>query len=238
MPGPAPTVAVLWDMDGVLVDSEPLLFEAERLTFAPYGIDLTLEQKKPFIGLGGHEIMAKMADAFGVDADSGDLGEAKLGHVVDLLGAVTGFAPTTALVRSLAARGIPMAVASGSSPEMIQTALTAVGLAEHLPTRVSVLEVERGKPAPDVFLAAADRLGVAPERCVVIEDAVPGVLAAKDAGMRCIAIPYVTDPWDDRFDVADLVVRGGMAAADPNALLDWITARSRRTAGATSLVRR
>lgn len=225
MPDPTPTVAVLWDMDGVLVDSEPLLFEAERLTFAPYGIDLTLEQKKPFIGLGGHEIMAKMADAFGVDADPAALGEAKLGHILDLLGAVTGFAPTTALVQNLAARGVPMAVASGSSPEMIHTALTAVGLADHLPTRVSVLEVEHGKPAPDVFLAAADRLDVAPEHCVVIEDAVPGVLAAKTAGMHCIAIPYVTDPWDDRFDVADLVIRGGMPTAEPDILLDWITSR-------------
>ncbi|WP_062205169.1 HAD family hydrolase [Demequina salsinemoris] len=215
-------IAVLWDMDGVLIDSEPLLFEAERLVFADHGVAITIEDKKPFIGLGGHEVMARMAEAFGVDADPAELGRAKLAHVVRLLGSVPGFAPTTALVRLLAARGVPMAVASGSSPEMIDTALTAVGLDDALPTRVSVLEVDHGKPEPDVFLEAASRLGVAPGRCVVVEDAVPGVLAGKQAGARVLAIPYVTDPWDERFEAADLVVRGGMDHADPDALLAWI----------------
>lgn len=132
------------------------------------------------------------------------------------------FEPTTTVVRALAAAGVPMAVASGSPAAAIDTSLHTVGLDELLPVRVSVDQVAAGKPAPDVFLAAAAQLGVPPEHCVVIEDAVPGVLAAKSAGMRCIAIPSVTEPLDPRFEQADLLVRDGMSAADATTLLGWL----------------
>lgn len=219
---PASPIAVLWDMDGVLIDSEPLLLEAERAVFADYGVDLTPEMKKPFIGLGGHEVMMRMAEAFGVSETTEKLNEAKGEHAHRLLPAVKTFPQTTRLLELLAADGIPMAVASGSSPEMIMVALLGTGLGKHIPERVSVLEVAQGKPAPDVFLEAARRLDVRPQDCIVIEDAVHGVMAARAAGMRSIAIPYVTAPWDDRFDAADLVVHGGMKAMDPYALHAWI----------------
>lgn len=217
-----PSVAVLWDMDGVLIDSEPLLYEAERLTFEEYGADFTLEDKKQFVGLGGHELMRLMAEFLEVDEDPEVLGEKKLVHVLNLLGAVEGYEPTTAMVKLLADQGVPMAVASGSSPTMIGIALTTVGLADYLPTRVAAVEVPRGKPAPDIFLEAAHRLGVDPANCVVVEDAVPGVKAAKEAGMRVIAIPYLTDPYDEQFDIADVVIPGGMKDANAEELVDWI----------------
>ncbi|KSU56332.1 HAD family hydrolase [Microbacterium enclense] len=215
-------IAVLWDMDGVLVDSEPVLFEAERLTFADYGIDLTPELKKPFIGMGGHEVMELMAHQFGVNADPRELTLQKFAHIVRLLPTVRPFPQAVQLVELLSAQGIPMAVASGSSNDLILTALTAIGVADLLAIRVSAFDVPQGKPAPDVFLEAAQRIGHAPESCVVIEDAVAGVLAAKSAGMRCIAIPYTRDPWDTRFEEADLVVREGMGTMKPRELLEWI----------------
>lgn len=79
-----------------------------------------------------------------------------------------------------------------------------------------------------MFLAAAARLGVRPEDCVVVEDAVPGVLGAKAAGMRCLAIPSVVDPLDPRFEQADLLVRDGMPGADAERLLAWVLDRSGR----------
>lgn len=221
MPAAAP-LAVLWDMDGVLIDSEPLLLEAERAVFAEYGVDVTPEMKKPFIGLGGHEVMMRMAGAFGVVETSERLNDAKFAHIYRLLPGVATFPQSARLLELLASEGIPMAVASGSSPEAIMVALVGTGLGKHIPERVSVLDVAKGKPAPDVFLEAARRLGVEPENCVVIEDAVPGILAAKAAGMRSIAIPYVIDPWDERFDAAELVIRGGMSAMDPELVRDWI----------------
>lgn len=224
-------VAVLWDLDGLLIDSERLFFEAERAVFADYGIQLTEAMKQPFIGLGGHEVMARMADAFGVSATVEALDEAKFAHIYRKLPGISPFPQTKRLLELLSAEGVPMAVASGASPEMIMVAMIGTGIGKHISERVSALEVARGKPAPDVFLEAARRLGVERERCVVIEDAVPGILAAKAAGMRCIAIPSVLDPWDARFKLADHVVRGGMPSVDPEGLKNWIlTPTSRATA--------
>lgn len=211
--------AVLWDMDGVLVDSEALLYEAERQLFAEHGIDLTPEFKAGFVGLGGSEVLAAMAAHFGVEPDLPVWTARKIELATALFPQLQPFAPTTTMVRELAAAGVPMAVASGSPMSAIESSLTAVGLADLLPVRVTVDDVATGKPAPDVFLAAAERLGVRPEDCVVVEDAVPGVLAAKAAGMFCVAIPSVIDPLDSRFEQADLLVRGGMSAVDPTELL-------------------
>lgn len=219
------TLAVLWDLDGVLVDSEPLLYEAERLMFAELGATLTPEAKRPFIGLGGTEVLARLGEVLGLEPDLPAWTARKIALYQGLLTTAPSFGPTSALVRALADRGVPMAVASGSPLVAIDAALTAVGLAHLIPVRVSVEEVAAGKPAPDVFLAAADRLGVRPEDCVVVEDAVPGVLGAKAAGMRCVAIPSVTDPLDPRFEAADLLVRGGMRDADAGDLLTWVLDR-------------
>ncbi|MCA0294878.1 MAG: HAD family phosphatase [Actinobacteria bacterium] len=218
-----PDLAVLWDLDGTLIDSEPLLFEAERAAVAVDGLELTPELKSRFVGLGGHEVLAAIADAFGVDADLDAWAARKSAAYLDLLDTVPPFAPTVELARRLAAAGVPMAVASGSPVWVIRRALVAIGLVEAIPVHVSVADVAAGKPAPDVFLEAAARLGVPPQRCVVVEDAVPGVLAAKAAGMRCIAIPYLHDPLDERFGAADLLVAGGMASADGGTLFDWLT---------------
>lgn len=220
-----PVGAVLWDMDGVLVDSESILFEAERVLLAEHGADLTPRTKAQFVGLGGTEVLARLADHFGIDADLPAWTARKIELATALFVDLQPFAPTTAMVRALAAAGVPMAVASGSPMTAIETSLATVGLAELLPVRVSVDQVGAGKPAPDVFLAAAERLGVAPERCVVVEDAVPGVLAAGAAGMRCIAIPSITDPLDPEFERADLLVRGGMSEADAGQLLAWLGVR-------------
>lgn len=128
-------------------------------------------------------------------------------------------------VELLAGDGVPMAVASGSSPEAIEAILTGTGLASHLPTVVSSDEVPHGKPAPDVFLEAARRLGAAAADCVVLEDAAPGAAAAHAAGMRCIAIPYVAAQADDPgFATAGLLLRGGQAEFTARAAYDWLVA--------------
>lgn len=220
-PAPQRAHAVLWDLDGVLADTEALLLEAERDAFAAYGAEVTTEFKRSFVGRGGTGVLAAMAEALGVDADLDDLARRKLDGYARRLPFLQGFPQTRAMVLLLAAAGVPQAVASGSPAEAIRAALHLVGLADVLTTVVSADEVAVGKPAPDVFLEAARRLGVAPAGCVVVEDAVPGVLAAAAAGMRCVAIPSVVDPLDPRFERADVVVRGGMPAVDPEALVGW-----------------
>jgi beta-phosphoglucomutase-like phosphatase (HAD superfamily) len=117
-----------------------------------------------------------------------------------------------------------MAVASGSSPEAITAVLSGTGLDSWFGTAVSADEVANGKPAPDVFLEAARRLGVSPGDCVVVEDAVPGAEAAHAAGMRCVAVPSVPAQADDpAFARAGLLVRGGQAEFTARAAYDWLT---------------
>lgn len=217
-----PARAVLWDLDGVLADTEALLLEAEQVAFAAYGVGITAEFKRSFVGRGGGEVLAAMARALGVEVDLDDLARRKLEAYARRLPFLQGFDQTAAVARALHAAGVPQAVASGSPAEAIRAALHLVGLADVLTTVVSADEVAAGKPAPDVFLEAARRLGVPAAGCVAVEDAVPGVLAAAAAGMRCVAIPSITDPLDPRFEDADVLVRGGMPAADPDTLVRWI----------------
>lgn len=220
-----PIEAAIFDLDGVLVDSEPLLFEAERLLLAEYGTELTPDLKKPFIGLGGRDVLVALTARFGIQADIDELAARKIALYLELAAGLVGFPATVGFARALHAEGLHLAIASGSSPEGIDTAMRATDLEEVFPTRVSTQHVARGKPAPDLFLEAADRVGVQPSRCVVVEDAVHGVQAAHAAGMRCIAIPSVIDPFDDAFLAADLLVSGGMTSASTDELLAWVRAR-------------
>lgn len=220
-----PVRALIWDLDGVLVDSEPLLFEAERLALADHGAELTPEAKEPFIGMGGLEVVKALMDLFDIDADPADVARAKLGHYLALAESVAGFEPTIELARAIHADGIPMAIASGSTPEGIAAALRAIGLTDVFTETLSTQHVARGKPAPDVFLLAAERLGVEADACVVIEDSVHGVEAAHAAGMRCIAIPSVPEPPDPAFATADLLIAGGMTQASSAELIAWVRAR-------------
>jgi HAD superfamily hydrolase (TIGR01509 family) len=128
------------------------------------------------------------------------------------------------LVEQLHAAAWPLAVASGSSRAAVEAVLAGSGLAELLPVRVSAEEVAHGKPEPDVLLEAARRLGVPPSGCAVVEDAPPGAEAARRAGMRCVAVPYVRgsedDPW---FASAGLLFPGGQGEFDARRAFAWIT---------------
>jgi HAD superfamily hydrolase (TIGR01509 family) len=215
-------VAVIFDLDGVLADSEPVHLAAEQAAVAEHGHDLTKAAKQPFVGLANAEIMDGLIDLFGIDATADDLAAAKAVHQRGLLADMAGFPATTELVQRLSHAGVPIAVASGSTRWNIDASLAAVGLADYFDVRVSAEEVPLGKPAPDVFLEAARRLGVSPEYCVVIEDAVPGMLAALAAGMRCVAIPTITQPLDPEFGRAQLLFPAGMESADVDEILAFI----------------
>jgi HAD superfamily hydrolase (TIGR01509 family) len=113
-------------------------------------------------------------------------------------------------VRRIAARW-PLAIASSSNPELIEVVVRASGLGDVFTTAVSSQEVPRGKPAPDVYLEAARRLGVEPTRCGAVEDSHNGIRSAKAAGMRVVAIPNPHFPPDDEATAAADVVLGSVA---------------------------
>ncbi|MDF6022620.1 HAD family phosphatase [Streptomyces sp. JH34] len=222
-----PVPPVLFDLDGTLVDSEPNYYEAGRRLLARYGVrDFSWEDHTRFIGIGTRETLTVLREEHRIEAPVDELLAGKNALYLELAGASTAaFPQMRALVERLHGDGVPMAVASGSSRAAIAATLAVTGLDAYLPLYVSAEEVAHGKPEPDVFLEAARRLGVAPDGCVVLEDAVPGVLAAHAAGMRCVAIPEPEATADAAvFGKAELLFPGGQAEFTAAAVLDWLAA--------------
>ncbi len=221
--------AVLFDLDGTLLDSEPAYYLSDRAFLAEYGIAYDEELNATFTGRGAHAMMRE----FELTHPGSPLHALPLDERVRLKDeAYARFAPSRvrpfpaveAFARELSRRGVGLAIASGSSPEVIALMLGANGLGGLFAVRVSSAEVPRGKPEPDVFLEAAKRLGVEPASCLVLEDSRYGVAAAEAAGMACIALPAPGTRVLEDFGYADMVVTGGAAAFKAETALrsfDW-----------------
>nr|WSY56806.1 HAD family phosphatase [Streptomyces sp. NBC_00886] len=219
-------LSVIFDLDGTLVDSEPNYYEATRQTLAEHGVpDFTWAQHERYVGISTQETLVLLKGLHGLKAPvEALLAETNRRYLALARAATRVYPEMRKFVELLAAEGVPMAVASGSSPEAIEAILVGTGLDASLRTVVSADEVAHGKPAPDVFLEAAHRLGAAPADCAVLEDAAPGAAAAHAAGMRCIAIPYVAAQADaPEFATAGLLLRGGQAEFSAQGAYDWLT---------------
>jgi HAD superfamily hydrolase (TIGR01509 family) len=182
--------AVIFDMDGVLVDSEPFGFEALRRVMARYGLPYGEAENAEFLGrttLDSCQILRerhRLPEAAETLADwyvEGMLEQIARGPIP--------MAGVPEVLRRIRAAGYRMALASSAEVRVIDANLTALGLRPLFDAVVSGTQVARGKPAPDVFLAAAERLGAPPATCLVVEDSRNGLLAAKAAGMRCAVVP-------------------------------------------------
>ncbi|WML79001.1 HAD family phosphatase [Streptomyces sp. VNUA74] len=218
-------LSVIFDLDGTLVDSEPNYYEAGRRTLAEYGVpDFSWADHEAYVGISTRETVADWMRRYALEAPVEELLAVKNRHYLELARtSVRAYPEMRALVERLADEGVPLAVASGSSREAIAAILARTGLDARLRTVVSADEVARGKPAPDVFLEAARRIGADPADCVVLEDAAPGAAAAHAAGMRCIAVPYVAAQADaPEFATAGLLVRGGQDEFTARAAYDWL----------------
>jgi HAD superfamily hydrolase (TIGR01509 family) len=226
-PAPAPPLrAAVLDVDGTLLDTEENYYEADRRLLARYGLPFTREDKRPYIGGSNRDMMADLKARFGLPETVEELVDAKNALYLELATARTAaFPEMVRFLHLLRADGWPVALASGSSPEVLRRLVGAAGLAPHVVAVVSAEEVPRGKPAPDVFVEAARRLDVPPQECLAVEDSRHGVEAAKRAFMRCIAVPYLTEPpLPDAFLMADLLFEGGMPAFDADRALAWAKA--------------
>ena len=182
--------AVIFDMDGVLVDSEPFGFEAMRRVVARYGLGYSEEENAEFLGRTTLESCRILKARHGLP----DTAETLADFYIDGMLAQIGEGPVPMpgvpdVLERVRAGGYRLALASSAELRVIHANLSALALAPLFEAVVSGTQVARGKPAPDVFLAAADRLAMAPDRCLVVEDSRNGLLAAKAAGMRCAVVP-------------------------------------------------
>jgi HAD superfamily hydrolase (TIGR01509 family) len=191
-----PIEAVIFDMDGVLTDSEPLINEAAVAMFRERGVPARPEDFRPFVGTGEDRYLGGVAELHGVALD---LAEAKRRTYEIYLALVPtrlrAFPGAVELVRACRASGLKVAVASSADRIKIDANLARIGLPPaEWDALVSAEAVTHKKPAPDIFLAAARLLAVSPSACVVVEDAVNGVQAARAAGMRCVAVAHSFPP--------------------------------------------
>jgi HAD superfamily hydrolase (TIGR01509 family) len=202
----AGTLAVIFDLDGVIVDSEPLHKESFQRLFAELNLTSDLfNHWEQFIGRSDREALVEMLDGRMVAASIDELLDRKADLFLELLRVNEPLFPEIPeLVADLESR-YRLAIASGSLRSAIAAVLELRGLRRHFPVAVSVQDVARSKPAPDLYQSAAALLGVDPAACVVIEDSVAGVTAARAAGMRVIGITNSTTP--DRLHAAQAVVR-------------------------------
>ena len=182
--------AIIFDMDGILVDSEPLNFEALRRVLARYGVTYTEADNEPFVGVTDLEHFRALRHLHRLEPVESELIWEYTDVLLRLIQERTAPMPgIPEVLHALGRAGYPLAVASSSTPEVIAATLGVLGVGQLFKAVVSGAEVARGKPAPDVFLEAARRLRVPPAECLVVEDSRNGVLAAKAAEMRCVAIP-------------------------------------------------
>jgi HAD superfamily hydrolase (TIGR01509 family) len=201
------TEAVVFDLDGVLVDSEQVWDEVRRKYVIEKGGRWTDSATRDMMGMSSVEWSHYVAEELGVDEPPERISEEIAGRVADVYREALPLLPgAREAVERLAARW-PLAIASSSNREVIDLVLEAGDLGGFFKATVSSEEVGAGKPAPDVYLEAARRLGAEPESCAAIEDSHNGIRSAKAAGMRVIAIPNTHFPPDEEsLALADVVL--------------------------------
>lgn len=186
--------AVIFDCDGTLVNSMPYHFEAWCEALSLYGAG-NIFKEDVFYAMGGRptkDIVVELNDEYGLKLDPETIAFAKREAFLNKLRKIELIDEVAAFAESLRGK-LPMAIATGGSRHVIEKTLQAVNVSDVFDEVVTADDVALGKPAPDIFLKAAELLGVKPERCLVLEDAPAGVMAAQLAGMTVISIPAPLD---------------------------------------------
>jgi HAD superfamily hydrolase (TIGR01509 family) len=201
------TAAVVFDLDGVLLESEQVWNEAKRELVAERGGSWSDSAPRAMMGMSSPEWSAYLRDELGVDLEPAAISADVVARLESIYReSLPWIDGAREAVERMAARW-PLGLASSSNREIIDLFLELSGLGERFAVTVSSEEVERGKPAPDVYLEAARRLAVRPEDCLAVEDSENGIRSAKAAGMRVIVLPNSGwPPGADALALADTVI--------------------------------
>ena len=183
--------AVIFDMDGVLIDSEPIHIGIEKQLFDKLGIDVSETVHRSYMGASNEFMYSDLRSRFNLSEsvteliESDELFRSDYFHRLDTIPANDGL---ISLLGQIKTAGLKLAVATSSSPEIANLLLNKCGIAPFFDAIVTTSEAGKSKPSPDVYLLAAQRIGVSPEDCIVFEDSPNGLLSAKSAGMFCVVI--------------------------------------------------
>jgi len=200
--------AALFDMDGLLIDSEPHWQDAEMAVYRPYGVPVDRDLCRATAGRRIDEVLMLWHERFDW---AGPPVEVMVEHVLDdvtrrILENGRPLPGVHATIDALRAQGLRIAIASSSPYPLIDAVIEKLDLGDRIDATHSGVDEVRSKPDPAVFLSAAAKLGIAPDRCLVFEDAPAGVAAGKRAGMKVVAVPSVFSPDDPGFEDADVLL--------------------------------
>ncbi|MCK3682810.1 HAD family phosphatase [Maribellus sp. YY47] len=200
--------AVIFDMDGVLVDSEPYHIEIENRMFSKMKLDISDEEHATYMGTATDVMWRQIIEKRNLSLDAEEMTRLTNREGVPFFSGLDKLDPMPGLIRLLdflKSKSVPMAVASSSDPETVKIIIEKSGLRKYFKHTISSGTVGKSKPSPDVFLHVAKLLDVEPEDCLVIEDSKNGIRAAKSAGMYCVAYSGAATRSQDQSE-ADLVI--------------------------------
>ena len=199
--------AVVFDLDGVLVDSEPVWEQVRRQVVAEHGGHWAPDAQQRLMGMSTGEWARYLGEDLGVGLPPETIAAEVIDQMKARYAEHVPFMPGAAgAVRRLAASW-PLGLASSSPPVLIDAVLDGAGLRECFAVAMSTEEVAHGKPAPDIYLAVTERLGHRPQRCAAVEDSANGLKSAAAAGLRVIAVPHPRyPPGADALGLATLVL--------------------------------
>lgn len=190
--------AIIFDLDGTLVDSEMIWKKAEldlvNAQLHPRGQEASMEFQMSIMGSAMEKSIDMMIQHYGLEGKASDLVNDLEKRVLEKLPSVESIEGSQELIEFVSKSHLKYAIASNSSREHIHISVEAQSWASLIPQRYSYDDVENGKPAPDLYLYTADKLSVAPESCLVIEDSLTGLTAAKAANMTAFGKPQHDDP--------------------------------------------
>jgi len=201
--------AVIFDLDGTLVDSMWMWEKIDIEYLGRFGIDVPDGLQKAIEGFSFSETALYFKERFElpdsldqIKADWNRMAKEKYETQVPLKPGVSEF------LKFCKAQGIKMGIATSNSKELVYAVVNALGIADYFSCIMTACEVNKGKPAPDIYLTVSDKLSIAPEHCLVFEDIVPGILAGKNAGMRVCAVedPYSTKQREEKRNAADYYI--------------------------------
>lgn len=199
--------AVIFDMDGVLIDSEPFHLVVNEKIFANLGIVLSEGEYQRFIGTTHKDMWSTIKKKYGLPLSVTELVNMQVGGNINYIKneKIEAIEGAVSLLYELKKANIKIGIASSSPTEVIELVINKLDISDYFSAIVGGEKIEKGKPAPDIFLEAAKLLNTKPENCVVIEDSENGVKAAKVAGMKCVGFRNPNTGNQD-LKKADLIV--------------------------------
>lgn len=198
--------AVILDMDGVIIDSEPLHQKVEKELLEELGGKMTAEEKESYVGTTDYHLWSTVKEKFSLEPSIEEMIQMKKDRFMEEIHTISLVDGFKQVLNTLADEGYLIALASSNNRKAVNQIVKQFDLNSYLETTMSGEDVENGKPNPETFLKTAAKMNVAPKECLVIEDAKNGVEAAKRAGMKCIGFDNPNSGKQD-LSKADIVLK-------------------------------